>query len=128
MSQRYLATGLAVLIDALVLAILTAVLAMLYWLVTGASGEYLAIVSNILFIEGGAILTFGALIAFFRMGGTQEIRRMMTSSVLLFGWRKSLQAASEDKKYDEESAGLLLVFLGALLIVFSFLTSINYII
>ncbi len=63
---------------------MTAVLALLYWLVTGATGEYLAIVSNLLFFEGGIILTFGALLEFFRLKKTQEIRRLLFTPGLLF--------------------------------------------
>ncbi len=82
MPKKWARAGLAVLIDALAVTVVTAVLALIYWMVTGANGEYLVIVSNALFIEGGVILTFGALVAFFKIGGTAEIRKLILSSVL----------------------------------------------
>jgi hypothetical protein len=127
MPKNWTRAGLAVLIDALAVTAVTAVLALLYWLVTGANGEYLTIISNALFIEGGVILTFGALLSFFKIGGTTEIRRLILSSVLPFERRGFIPAAGADND-EEQGAGWLLIFLGATLIVFSFLTSFNHLI
>jgi hypothetical protein len=127
MPKNWTRAGLAVLIDALAVTAVTAVLTLLYWLVTGANGEYLTIISNALFIEGGVILTFGALLSFFKIGGTTEIRRLILSSVLPFERRGFIPASGEDND-EEQGAGWLLIFLGATLIVFSFLTSFNHLI
>lgn len=126
MPKKWTRAGLAVLIDALGLTIATAVMALVYWVVTGANGEYLTIVSNALFIEGGAILTFGALVSFFKMPGTTEIRRLVLNPVLPYERRRYNRAAVEDKDDEEQGAGWLLIFLGATLIVFSILTSLNH--
>jgi hypothetical protein len=128
MLKKYASAGLAIVIDALVVTLLTAVLVLLYWLVTGASGEYLVIVSNILFLEGGVILTFGALIAFFNMGSTREIRRLIYSPLRSFERIGFFRAAGLEDKDQEQGAGWLLIFLGATLIIFSVLTSINHLI
>jgi hypothetical protein len=127
MPKNWTGAGLAVLIDALAVTAVTAVLALAYWLVTGANGEYQTIVSNVLFIEGGVILTFGALLSFFKIGGTTEIRRLILSSALPFERRGFTPAACEDND-EEQDAGWLLIFLGATLIVFSILTSFNHLI
>ena len=107
---------------------MTAVLALLYWAVTGANGEYLTILSNVLFFEGGIILTFGALLDFFRLKKTQEIRGLLLAPGLLFEKHGIFRASGDEKKDEEHGAGWLLVFLGAALIVFSILTSLNHLI
>jgi hypothetical protein len=128
MPEKYAHAGLVILVDALAVTAVSAVLALLYWLVTGAGGDYLAIVSNLLFFEGGIILTFGALLEFFHLKQTQEIRRMLFSPLPLLERLGVGKAAGDDKKDEEQGAGWLLVFLGATLILFSIIASLQYLI
>lgn len=127
MPKEWARAGLAILIDALAVTFVTALLALLYWLATGANGEYLTLVSNVIFVEGGAILTFGALVAFFKMR-TVEIRRLIYNPVLPFERRGFFRDAGKDDKDEERDAGWLLIFLGATLIGFSILMSLDYLI
>jgi hypothetical protein len=129
MPGKYVAAGLAIVIDALIVAIAIAVVALLYWLVTGAGGDYMVILSDVLFFAGGVILTFGALVAFFKVGKTQEIRRLMLNPLRPLDLRGAILNVGEDYEHEgEQEAGWLLIFLGATLIVFSFITSIGYLI
>jgi hypothetical protein len=128
MPRKWARAGLAVLIDALALTVVTAVLGLIYWVVTGANGEYLDIVSNILFLAGAIILTFGAFLAFFNISKTADIRKLLLNPVLLLEGRGLIPAAGADDKDEEQSAGWLLIFLGATLIVFSILTSLDHLI
>jgi hypothetical protein len=128
MPRKYASVALAVVIDALAITVVIAVLAIFYWLVSGANGEYLRIVSNALFLVGGIILTFGALIAFFKTGSTNEIRRLIFNPVLPFERLGFFRVAGEQNAAEEKGAGWPLILIGALLILFSFVTSINYLI
>lgn len=115
-------------VDALAMAAVTAVLALVYRVATGADGEYLTIVSNLLFFEGGIVLTFGALVEFFHLKGTREIRRLLFYPRLMFERLGIFQIAGEDKKDEETEAGWALVFLGVTMIIFSILVSPDHLI
>jgi hypothetical protein len=128
MPQRYLGDGLAIAVDALAIGILSAVLALAYWLVTGTNGEYLALVSNLLFFEGGIILVFGSLIEFFHIKETKKIRKLVFAPRQRFERLGSSPAADEDKNDDENGAGWPLIVLGATLIIFSIIVSFDYLI
>ncbi len=128
MSQRYLAAGLAIVVDALAIAVVTAVLALVYWLVTGTTGGYLALVSNLLFFEGGIILVFGTLLEFFHIKETKEIRKLLFSPRPLFERFGFFPAGDQDNNDSEQGAGWVLIFLGATLIIFSIIVSFDYLI
>jgi hypothetical protein len=128
MPPRYLSTGLALLIDALAIAIACAVLALTYWIASSAGGSYLATFSNVLFFAGGIILTFGALIELFHIRKTRDIRRILLRAGNIFNRTDVQKTADSDIEDDELNTGWLLIFIGALLIVFSLVASINYLI
>ena len=129
MPGKYAAAGLAIVIDALIVTIAIAAVTLLYWLVTGASGDYMVILSDVLFFVGGVILTFGAFVAFFKVGKTREIGKLVLSPLRPLALRGAILVPGEDNKGEgEQEAGWLLIFLGATLIVFSFITSIGYLI
>jgi hypothetical protein len=127
MSQRYRIVGLAIVIDALAIAITTAILALAYWLMTGTNGGYLALVSNLLFFEGGFILLLGALIEFFHIKETKKILKLLLTPGLLFKRFGILPAGDEDSD-GKQGAGWVLIFLGAVLIIFSIIASFDYLI
>lgn len=126
MHQRYISTGLALLIDALAITVIAAALALIYWLVTGASGSYLVVLSNVLFLAGGAILTFGMLVEFIHLKGTKNIRKMLFIYQALRGRYAVLEAADREISGRETGTGWLLIFLGFLLIIFSFGASLDF--
>ena len=127
MPGKYAAAGLAIVIDALIVAIAIAAGSLLYWGVAGSAGAYLDILADALFFVGGLILTFGALVAFFKVGRTGEIGRLLLSPLRLLKLRGAID---EDDHADEEGqrAGWLMIFLGATLIVFSFVASFGHLI
>jgi hypothetical protein len=126
MPPRYLSTGLALLIDALAIAIVVAVLALAYWAVTGISGNYLAVFSNALFFAGGIILIFGAVIEFMHIKGTVELRKMLLRPRAWFDRQGANDEANVAGEDEEPEAGWLLIFVGALLVAFSIVPSLNY--
>ena len=119
--------GLAIVIDALAMAAASAVLAFVYWMVAGAGGEYLPILSNLLFFEGGIVLTFGALIEFFHLRGTKVIHKVLMYPIKLFG-SLNVTLTADKEKSEEQEAGWAMILLGAVLIFFSLVVSPDYII
>ncbi len=123
MRKSYLATGLAIAIDALVLGAATAIVCLAGWLGTGANGAYLTIVSNVLFYEGGLLLVFGAMIGLFRLRGTSNIARLLMSPLRLLGI-----ARVQEEDTTGENTGWLLIFLGAAVIALSLVVLAGYLI
>jgi hypothetical protein len=93
----------------------------------GCKREYLAIVSNILFVVGGSILIIGVFISLFKMRKTGNICKLILSPLLLFE-RRGLIPARREEMDEEQDAVWLLIFPGATLIVFSILASLNHLI
>jgi amino acid transporter len=121
MLTKYAPPAFAIVVDALVVAIVCAALALAYWLVTGAGGEYLRLASDLIFYAGGIVLTLGALIELFRLKGTKEIRRVLYSPQHLFDGLDMVPVPEKDKSEGKSGAGWTLIFIGALLIAISFL-------
>jgi hypothetical protein len=128
MPPRFLSTGLALLIDSLVITVACAFLALTYWIASGAGGSYLATFSNVLFFAGGIILTFGALVELFHLKQTRDIRRMLLRSANIIKRTHVRETADSDIDDDELNTGWLLILIGALLIIFSLLASFDYLI
>ncbi|HUL62081.1 MAG TPA: hypothetical protein VLT35_03380 [Methanocella sp.] len=118
---RYLGMAAAIVVDALIVAVVCAVAALAWWLAVGAGGQYLETLSDTLFYVGGIVLTIGAMIAFFRMKWARHLNgAIWPASRLLLGLE--MVGPPEETEVDAASAvGVLLVFIGALLIVISLL-------
>ena len=128
MAPRFTSALLNYIINALAVAIVVAVLGLIVWIATGTHGNVLTMISDALFLAGGVILAFGALIEFFHLKGTKQIRRMLFISQALKGRYAVLETADKDQEGRESETGWPFIWLGALLIAFSIAASLNYLI
>ncbi len=118
---KYVSMAAAIVVDTLIIAAVCAVAALAWWLAVGAGGRYLATLSDTLFYVGGIVLTIGAMIAFFRIKWARHLNgAVWPASRLLLGLE--MVGLPEETDADAASAvGLLMIFIGALLIVLSLL-------
>jgi hypothetical protein len=123
MRKSYLVAGLAIAIDVLAVGVLDAIVSLVYWLATGAKEAYLPVLSSLLFIEGGIILTIGCIIAFFHVRYTEGIYKTIMSPLKTLGIN-----AEKEEREDPGEVGWLLIFLGTALIVLSIVASFEFLI
>lgn len=85
------------------------------------ASKFFTTLSNIVFLEGGIILTFGAFIEFFVRSRSAAIARSMLRPYSWISKRNALSRSEADAAKEEEyrSGGWMLIFLGAVAIVFS---------
>ena len=129
MIRKYLPASLAVVLDALIIAVACAPVALAWWLATGAGGKYLDALSNALFFAGAIVLALGAFAEFFKVKeGRRQIYAAVNAPLRLLSGHKMDGGTDQAEGDASQAAGWLLIFIGGLLIIMSLAATLEYII
>ncbi len=108
---------ISMIIYSAIIVVADVLLAGAYTLVTGG-GSILVTLSNLLFIEGGVVLLLGAIVEFFHLAGRED--RMVVATRVLYPIGGNESKNDVEANVEISHPGWLLIFLGALLIFYSF--------
>lgn len=104
---------------AIIVIIADAVLILIYGLATGMKGSYIELILTVAFFEGGALLTLGAFLEFFHVGGTSKLNKMLLSPQELFSRWDALKESDSERRVKEGPAGWTIIFIGTTLMLLS---------
>ena len=127
MPGKYVPYLMAIAFFTAAIVVINLILGFVYTAYTGLSGggglfqerSYFWALSNALFIEGAVILTIGAFLEFFYRSRSSQVAKGMMSVYDVFRNVYKIRDIPENKRAEEGSGGWMLIFLGAMVILFS---------
>lgn len=124
MSKKHFQYVMSIVLSVLAVAVLVAIISLAFILVKPES--FFIAYSNLVFIAGGLVLTFGAFVEFFLRSRSHVIARNLLMPYQVFQNLTAFHIFDREKVETDEdgtSGGWMLIFIGALVIAISFVSA-----